>query len=130
MDVHPIKTELDYNAALAEIERLMDAAPDTTEGDRLDLLVTLVEAYEAKHHAINLPDPIEAIKFQMEQMGLSRKELEPFIGSRARVTEVLNRKRNLSLEMIRRLHEGLKIPADVLIRPSLPDLGVVVGTED
>ncbi|MBF0434797.1 MAG: helix-turn-helix domain-containing protein [Magnetococcales bacterium] len=130
MDVHPIKTELDYNAALAEIERLMDADPDTTEGERLDLLVTLIEAYEAKHHAINLPDPIEAIKFQMEQMGLSRKELEPFIGSRARVTEVLNRKRNLSLEMIRRLHEGLKIPADVLIQRSLPGLGVVVGTED
>ncbi|MBF0134569.1 MAG: transcriptional regulator [Magnetococcales bacterium] len=118
MDIHPIETEQDYDVALAEVERLMDADPDTPEGDNLDILVTLIEAYEAKHHVIDLPDPIEAIKFQMEQMGLSRKELEPFIGSRARVAEVLNYKRHLSLEMIRRLHEGLKIPANVLIQPS------------
>lgn len=118
INIHPIKTERDYNAALTEVERLMDAAPDSPEGDRLDIFVTLIEAYEAKHHVIDLPDPIEAIKFQMDQMGLSRKELEPFIGSRARVAEVLNRKRHLSLEMIRRLHVGLRIPADVLIQPS------------
>lgn len=118
MDIHPIKDEQDYDAALAEVEGLMDAEPNTPDGDRLDVLVTLIEAYEAKHHALDLPDPIEAIKFRMEQMGLSRKELEPFIGSRARVAEVLNRKRQLSLEMIRRLHEGLKIPAEVLIQPS------------
>lgn len=116
MDIHPIKTEQDYDAALAEVERLMDAEPDTPEGDRLDILATLIEAYEVRHHAIDLPDPIEAIKFRMEQMGVSRKELEPFIGSRARVAEVLNHKRQLSLEMIRRLHEGLKIPAEVLIQ--------------
>lgn len=116
MDIHPIRTELDYDVALAEVERLIDADPDTPEGDSLDILVTLIEAYEAKHHVIDLPDPIDAIKFQMEQMGLSRKELEPFIGSRARVAEVLNYKRHLSLEMIRRLHDGLKIPANVLIQ--------------
>lgn len=116
MEIHPIKTEQDYDAALVEVDRLMEADPNTSEGDRLDILTTLIEAYEAKHYAVDIPDPIEAIKFQMEQMGLSRKELEPFIGSRARVAEVLNRKRHLSLEMIRRLHRGLKIPANVLIQ--------------
>ncbi len=116
MDIHPIKCEQDYDMALAEVDRLMDAEPDTPEGDRLDVLTTLIEAYEAKHYAVNMPDPIEAIKFQMEQMGLSRKELEAFIGSRARVAEVLNRKRHLSLAMIRRLHRGLKIPANILIQ--------------
>ncbi|MBF0463009.1 MAG: transcriptional regulator [Magnetococcales bacterium] len=116
MNIHPIKTEQDYDTVLAEVERLMDAEPDTPEGDRLDILTTLIEAYEAKHYAIDIPDPIEAIKFQMEEMGLSRKELEPFIGSRARVAEVLNRRRHLSLEMIRRLHRGLRIPANVLIQ--------------
>ncbi|MBF0293848.1 MAG: helix-turn-helix domain-containing protein [Magnetococcales bacterium] len=118
MEIRPIKTEQDYDNALAEVERLMDAAPDTPEGDRLDLLTTLIETYESRHYAIDIPDPIDAIKFQMEQMGLSRKELEPFIGSRARVAEILNRKRHLSLEMIRRLHKGLKIPASVLIQPT------------
>ena len=117
MNIHPIKTEQDYAAALAEVEGLMDAVSDTPQGDRLDVLVTLIGAYEAKHHAIDLPDPIEAIKFRIEQMGLTRKELEPFIGSRARVAEVLNRKRQLSLEMIRRIRESLKIPAEVLIQP-------------
>ena len=117
MDIHPIKTELDYDAALAEAEQLMDADPNTPQGDRLDILVTLIEAYEAKYHIINLPNPIDAIKFRMEQLGLSRKDLEPFIGSRSRVAEVLNCKRQLSLEMIRRLHKGLKIPAEVLIQP-------------
>ena len=118
MDIRSIKTEQDYDNALAEVERLMDADPDTPEGDRLDVLSTLIEAYESKHYAIDIPDPIDAIKFQMEQMGLSRRELEPFIGSRARVAEILNRKRPLSLEMIRRLNSGLKIPANVLIQPT------------
>ncbi|MBF0629260.1 MAG: transcriptional regulator [Magnetococcales bacterium] len=118
MEIQLIKTEHDYDAALAEVERLMDADPDTPEGDRLDILATLIAAYEDRHHAIDLPDPIDAIRFRMEQMGLNRKELEPFIGSRARVAEILNRKRQLSLEMIRRLHKGLKIPANVLIQPT------------
>ncbi|MBF0154779.1 MAG: helix-turn-helix domain-containing protein [Magnetococcales bacterium] len=118
MEIQLIKTEQDYDAALAEVERLMDADPDTPEGDRLDILTTLIAAYEDRHHAIDLPDPVDAIRFRMEQMGLSRKELEPFIGSRARVAEILNRKRQLSLEMIRRLHKGLKIPANVLIQPT------------
>ncbi|MBF0342066.1 MAG: helix-turn-helix domain-containing protein [Magnetococcales bacterium] len=120
MEIQLIKNEQDYDAALAEVERLMDADPDpdTPEGDRLDILTTLIAAYEDRYHAIELPDPVDAIRFRMEQMGLSRKELEPFIGSRARVAEILNRKRQLSLEMIRRLHKGLKIPANVLIQPT------------
>jgi HTH-type transcriptional regulator/antitoxin HigA len=117
MDIRPIKTEADYQMALAEIERLFDAAPNTPEGDRLDVLTTLVQAYEEQHHRIPAPDPIEAIKYYMESRGLSRGDLEPYIGSRARVAEVLNRKRSLSLEMIRRLNTGLGIAADVLIQP-------------
>jgi HTH-type transcriptional regulator / antitoxin HigA len=117
VDIHPIKTEADYEAALAEIDRLFDAAPNTPESDRLDVLTTLVEAYEEQHHPIPVPDPVEALKYYMESRGLTRRDLEPFIGSRARVAEVLNRKRPLSLEMIRRLHAGLGIPADVLIQP-------------
>ncbi|MBF0621187.1 MAG: helix-turn-helix domain-containing protein [Magnetococcales bacterium] len=118
MNIHPIKTETDYEAALAEVDQLMDADLDTPEGDRLDVLVTLIEAYEAKQHPIGPADPIEAITFQMEQFGLTRKDLEQYIGSRARVSEILNRKRQLTLEMIRRLHDGLKIPAEVLIQPT------------
>lgn len=117
MEIRPIKTEADYQAALQEIERLFDAAPDTPEGDRLEVLTTLVEAYEDKHYNIPLPDPIEAILYYMESRGLSRRDLEPYIGSRARVSEVLSRKRPLSIRMIRRLHTGLGIPADVLIQP-------------
>jgi HTH-type transcriptional regulator/antitoxin HigA len=117
MDIRPIKNENDYEEALAEIERLFDAARDTPEGDRLDVLITLVEAYEAEHYPIPAPDPIEAIKYYMESRGLTRSDLEPYIGSRARVAEVLNRKRPLSLQMIRRLWEGLGIPADVLLQP-------------
>ncbi|MBF0136770.1 MAG: transcriptional regulator [Magnetococcales bacterium] len=124
MEIQPIKTEQDYDAALAEVERLMDADPDTPEGDRLDILATLIAAYEARHHAIDLPDPVDVIRFRMEQMGLSRKELEPFIGSRARVAEILNRKRQLSLQMIRRLHNGLKIPANVLIQSTRQEHGL------
>jgi len=117
MDLHPIRTEADYEAALAEIERLFDAAPHTSDGDRLEVLATLVEAYEEQHYSIPAPDPIEAIKYYMESRGLCRRDLEPYLGSRARVAEVLNRKRPLSLEMIRRLHAGLGIGADILIQP-------------
>ena len=117
MDVRPIKTDTDYQNTLAEIERLFDARPDTPEGDRLDVLTTLVEAYEAEHEAVAAPDPIEAILYYLESRALTRRDLEPYIGSRARVSEVLNRKRALTLEMIRRLHRGLGIPAEVLIQP-------------
>ena len=101
---------------MAELERLWGAKSGTPEGDRLDVLATLIDAYEARHHPIDPPDPIEAIRFRMEQQGLTRRDLEPLIGSRARVTEVLNRKRSLSIAMIRRLHTELGISADVLIR--------------
>lgn len=117
MEIKPIKNEADYQAVLEEIERLFDAAPDTPEGDRLEVLTTLVEAYEEKHYSIPMPDPIEAILYYMESRGLSRRDLEPYIGSRARVSEVLNRKRPLTMEMIRNLHRGLGIPAEVLIQP-------------
>ena len=119
MEIKPIKSERDYRKALKEIDSLMDARPNTREGDRLDVLVTLVEAWEEKHWPIDLPDPIEAILFAMEQRGLSRRDLEVFIGSRARVAEVLNHKRPLTLAMIRRLHHGLGIPAEVLINESV-----------
>lgn len=115
MDINPIKTERDYRRALKEIESLMDADVGSREGDRLDVLVTLAEAWEQKHHAIDAPDPVQAIEFAMEQRGLSRRDLEPYIGSRARVAEILNHKRPLTLPMIRRLHSGLGIPAEVLI---------------
>lgn len=119
MEIKPIKNERDYRRALNEIDRLMDARPNTAEGDRLDVLVTLAEAWEEKHWPIELPDPVEAILFAMEQRGLSRRDLEPFIGSRARVAEILNHRRPLSLAMIRRLHRGLGIPAEVLISESV-----------
>lgn len=117
MDVRPIRTEADYQAALAEIAILMNAKMGTPEGDRLDVLATLVKAYEAANIPIEPPDPIGAILFMMEQKQLSRRELEPAIGSRARVAEVLNRRRALTLPMIRRLSCLLDIPADVLIQP-------------
>lgn len=119
MEIKPIKNNRDYRAALNEIERLMDARPNSAEGDRLDVLATLVEAWEEKHWPIESPDPVEAILFAMEQRGLSRRDLEPFIGSRARVAEVLNHKRPLTLPMIRRLHVGLGIPAEALIGESV-----------
>ena len=115
MNIQPIKTEVDYDRALAEINALWGAKPDTRKGDRLDILMTLVEAYETKHHSIDPPDPIDAILFRMEQQGLTRKDLEPILGSRSRVSEVLNRKRTLSLEMIRRLHKQLNIPLESLV---------------
>lgn len=117
MEIKPIRTEADYEAALKEIERLFGAEPSTPEGDRLDVLTTLVEAYEDRHYAIPLPDPVEAILYWMESRGLSRRDMEPFIGSRARVSEILNRKRPLTMRMVRKLHAGLGIPAEVLIQP-------------
>lgn len=116
MEIRPIRTEADYRAALLEIETLMRAEPDTPEGDRLDVLVTLVAAYEARHYPLEMPDPVEAIKYTMEQKGLSAKDLVPIIGRLNRVYEILSRKRPLTLKMICRLHEGLGIPADCLIR--------------
>ena len=117
VEVSPIRSEADYEAAMAEIERLWGAKAGTQEGDRLDILATLVDAYESEHHPIDPPDPIEAIKFRMEQQGLTRRDLEAILGTRARVAEVLNRKRDLSIGMIRRLHDRLGISAEVLIRP-------------
>ena len=121
MNIRPIKNETDYNAALEEIERLLDAKPNTPEGDQLEILLVLVEAYEDEHYSIPLPNPIAAIEYHMESRGLSRKDLEPYIGSRARVSEILNRKRRLSLNMIRKLSAGLGIPVEILVQPY--DLG-------
>jgi len=117
-DLKPIRSEADYQRALAELERLWGAKSGTAEGDRLDVLATLIDAYEGQHFPMDPPDPIEAIAFRMAQQGLTRRDLEPMIGGRGRVAEVLNRKRSLSIEMIRRLHDGLGISAEVLIRPT------------
>jgi HTH-type transcriptional regulator / antitoxin HigA len=116
MEIKPIRTKADYRAVLKEIETLMSARAGTPEGERLDVLVTLVEAYEKKHYRFDLPDPVEAIKFRMEQMALGPKDLVPMIGQINRVYEVLNRKRPLTLQMIRRLHRTLGIPAESLIK--------------
>ena len=116
MDIHPIRTDEDHAWALEQIERLWGAESGTPEGDELEVFITLVDVYEARHHPIELPDPVEAIRFRMEQQGLSRADLEPMIGGRGRVSEVLNRKRALSVQMIRRLHKALGIPAEVLIQ--------------
>ena len=120
-NVRPIRSKKDYEAALKEVERLWGAKLGTMEGDRLDVLATLIDAYETTHYSMDPPDPVEAIKFRMEQQGLTRKDLEPLIGTRTRVAEILNRRRSLSIEMIRRLHKTLGISADVLIRPSRRD---------
>jgi HTH-type transcriptional regulator/antitoxin HigA len=114
--IKPIKTERDYDRALAQVEQLMDAEPDTPEGDALDVLVTLIEAYEARHWSIDLPDPVAAIQARMAQRHLRPKDLEAFLGSSGRVSEVLNRRRPLTLAMIRRLERGLGIPARVLVQ--------------
>jgi len=116
MNIKPIKTETDYRAALKTVESLMVAEPGTAEGERLDVLATLIEAYEEKHYPMEHPDPVEAIKFEMERKGMTAKELEPMIGGRRRVDEILNRKRPLTLAMIRRLHAQLGIPAESLIK--------------
>jgi len=118
MNVKPITSESDYDAALAEVAELMDAKPGTRKGDRLDVLVTLLEAYEEKHWHVDPPDPIDAIKRRMEQRGLTRRDMEKLLGSRSRVSEILNRKRPLTLAMIRRLHQHLGIPAESLIKPT------------
>ena len=107
VEIQPIKTERDYEEALRTVRELWDAAEDTADGDRLEILITLVDAYEAKHHPIYPPDPVAAIEFHMDQNDLARSDLEEYIGTRARVSEVLNRRRGLSVEMIRNLHEGL-----------------------
>src|SRR3990172_4125936 len=115
MTIAPIKTSRDYDRALHRIEQLMEAEAGTKAGDELGVLTTLVEAYEAKHHAICPPDPIEAIKFRMDQLGMTRKDLEAMLGGRGRVSEILTKKRGLSLEMIRRLHRKLNIPLESLV---------------
>jgi HTH-type transcriptional regulator/antitoxin HigA len=120
MDIRPIKTTEDYRATLREIESLMGAEADSPEGERLDILVTLVEAYERQHFPLDLPDPVAAIKLVMEQRGLTVKDLEPMIGHSNRVYEILNHKRPLTLKMIWNLHQGLGIPAESLIRPGNP----------
>lgn len=115
ISIKPIRTEADYDSALDTIAGLMDAKAGSEEGDALDVLATLVEAYEARRHPVDSPDPIEAIKFRMEQTGMKQAELVPFIGPKGRVSEVLSRKRPLTLAMIRKLNAGLGIPAEVLI---------------
>ena len=117
----PLRTEADYESALVEIEALWGAPAGTPKGDRLDILATLVDVYENEHYPMDPPDPIEAIVFRMEQQGLTRKDLEGILGSRTRVAEVLNRRRGLSINMIRRLHDTLGISAEVLIRPTQTD---------
>ncbi len=116
MEIKPIKTKRDYEAVLKEVEALMNAKRNSPEGERLDVLVTLVEAYEARHYPLDLPDPVEAIRFVMEQRGLTVKDLVPYIGQPNRVYEVLNRKRPLTLAMVWKLHKGLGIPAESLIK--------------
>jgi HTH-type transcriptional regulator/antitoxin HigA len=121
MEIKPIRTETDYQETLARIDAIFDARPATPLGDALEVLTILVEVYEQEHYPIAPPDPIEAIEFHMERLGLTRRDLEPYIGSRARVSEILNRRRPLTLAMIRRLHDGLGIPAESLL--TLPRTG-------
>lgn len=116
MQIKPIKTQSDNQAALLRIEQLWESEPNTPEGDELDILATLVQVFEEQHYPIEAPDPIEAIKFRMEQQGLQNADLIPYFGQRSRVSEILNRKRKLTITMIRKLNEGLKIPLDSLIK--------------
>ena len=120
-EIKPIRTEADYEAAMGEVETLWGSKSGTPEGDRLDVLATLIDAYESVQYPMDPPDPVEAIKFRMEQQGLTRRDLESIIGTRTRIAEVLNRKRSLSIGMIRRLNEKLGISADILIRPTRKD---------
>ena len=115
MEIRPIKTEQDYNTSISRIEVLWGAKKDTPQGDELDLLVTLVESYEMKHYPIAPPDPVDAIKFRMEQMDMTKADLVQYIGSQSRVSEILNRRRKLTLGMIKSLYKGLRIPADILL---------------
>lgn len=117
MDIKPIRTKADLSTVLRDIESLMDAELDSPKGERLNVLTTLVEAYDAKHFPMELPDPVEAIKFEMERRGLAVKDLEPMIGKSNRVYEILNHKRSLTLKMIWKLHEELGVPAESLIKP-------------
>ena len=117
MNIRPIKTDADYQAALDHVDTLLDAQPNTPEGDELDILTTLITAYEEQHYPILPPDPVEALLYWMESRDLTRRDLEPLLGSRARVAEILNRRRTLTLKMIRRLHIKLGIPAEILIQP-------------
>ncbi|MBP7568294.1 MAG: transcriptional regulator [Burkholderiaceae bacterium] len=119
MDIRPIRNKADHRAALKAVARYFDEEPpvDSDDADRFEILLTLIQAYEAKHHPVLPPDPVEAIKFRMEQQGLSVKDLEPMIGRSNRVYEVLNHRRSLTLPMIWKLHRGLGIPAEVLIQP-------------
>lgn len=116
MNIKPIKTKKDYQLALKRVEELWEAKPNTKEADELDILATLIEAFEEKNYPIEAPDPVEAIKFRMEQQGLQPLDLVPYLGQRSRVTEILNRKRKLSINMIRNLNQGLKIPLESLIQ--------------
>ena len=120
-EIKPSRTETDYEAAMGEVEALWGSKSGTPEGDRLDVLATLIDAYESTQYPMDPPDPVEAIKFRMEQQGLTRRDLESIIGTRTRIAEVLNRKRSLSIGMIRRLNEKLGISADILIRPTRKD---------
>jgi len=115
MEIRPIKTEIDYNQSILRIEELWGAKKDSPEGDELDLLCTLVESYEMKHYPIAPPDPIDAIKFRMEQMGMSKTDMAKYLGSQSRVSEVLSGKRQLTLKMVKSLYNGLKIPAEILL---------------
>ncbi len=116
MEIKPIKTERDYNKALKRLEIIFDAKPGTSIGDELEVLGILIDQYENEHFPIGLPDPIEAIKFRMEQLGYNQGDLAKIVGLKSRASEILNRKRKLTLEMIRQLHSRLKIPTDVLIQ--------------
>jgi HTH-type transcriptional regulator/antitoxin HigA len=116
MKIKPIKTKKDYKMALQQIESLFDAKPNTPRGDLLDVLSTLLEAYEEKHYSVDYPEPVDAICYWMESRGLSRKDLEKYLGSRSKVSEVLSKKRGLSLQMIQNLNKGLHIPAEILIK--------------
>ena len=115
MNIKPIKTEEDYQSTLIRIDQIWGSKKDSPQGDELDVLITIVEAYEIKNYPIAPPDPIDAIKFRMEQMGMTRSDMEQYLGSQSRVSEVLNRKRSLTLGMIKSLYKGLKIPADILL---------------
>lgn len=115
MNIRPIRSKRDYKNAIERISELMHAEPNSDDGEELDVLATLIDVYEANHFPIETADAVEAIRFRMEQQGLERRDLEPFLGSRHRVSEVLNRKRGLSLNMIRKLNKGLGIPLSVLV---------------
>ena len=127
MNIKPIKTEADYEKALLAVERLWGSEPNTAKGDKLDVLITLIEAYERDQHPISPPDPVEAIKFRMDQLGLTRKDLEAYLGSRGRVSEILNYKRDLSITMIRELHSQLDIPLESLVLKSKGDSSGPIG---